>query len=433
MIRRILIVLFCLASGTLAAQDQASGPTDQPILRMELDAEEAIPGQQLNLRLTVLVPTFMPDPPEWPSFEMPNLLVRLPEKSTNPTSEKINGSTWAGITRRYRMSPMVPGQFALPAQDIGVTYANPETNAPIQVTLTTDPISFSGTLPEGTEDLNPFLAAADLNLSIDVQGDPMVLTAGQSVKLVISAQVDGTSPMFLPKLLPSIKIDGITLYPDEPVLTESDNRGQVSGSRQESVTLFAEGGGSGQVPDISLEWYNLSSKKVETTTAAGFDVSISGPPAATIPEPRDWRLIALYAVVAAICVGLSILSLRWTRPRLKDWRAKSRATKLASEAHVYHAVQSAIHNRDFAAMRPALDVWSARLPTSHDPLADPRLYNALVEIGHIRYGNPAMVTQDEGPAWQSLASALPKIRQTAKAGHSVQSLPPLNPGTWLLG
>ena len=65
-----------------------------PILRVDFPETEAIPGQFLTLRLTVLVPTFMPAPPVWLSFEAPNLLVRVPEGGTSPVSERIDGETW---------------------------------------------------------------------------------------------------------------------------------------------------------------------------------------------------------------------------------------------------------------------------------------------------------------------------------------------------
>ena len=70
---------------------------DQPVLRVAIEETETIPGQPINLRMTVLVPTFMPKPPVWPSFEAPNLLVRIPPRGGGPTSERIGGQTWSGV------------------------------------------------------------------------------------------------------------------------------------------------------------------------------------------------------------------------------------------------------------------------------------------------------------------------------------------------
>ncbi|MCP4818083.1 MAG: hypothetical protein GY883_02770, partial [Shimia sp.] len=93
---RLLAFLFLLLLPLAAlAQDQ------DPLLEITFEERETIPGQPLTLRLTVFVPTFMPKPPVWPSFETPNLRIRLPERSTSPTSRTINGGTWSGVSRRY--------------------------------------------------------------------------------------------------------------------------------------------------------------------------------------------------------------------------------------------------------------------------------------------------------------------------------------------
>ncbi len=103
------------------AADRPLQALAQPVLRMAFERTEAIPGQPLTLRLTVLSPTYLTSPPVWPSFEAPNLLIRLPEGATTPTSERIGGETWSGVSRRYRISPMIPGEFPIPPQEVVVT------------------------------------------------------------------------------------------------------------------------------------------------------------------------------------------------------------------------------------------------------------------------------------------------------------------------
>ena len=158
---RFFFLVFILLPAPLAAQDQ---PDQLPQLLIDFPETETMPGQPLTLRLTVLVPTFMPKPPVWPSFEAPNLLVRLPARATNPTSQRVGGETWAGVSRRYEIAPMVPGNVVLPAQEVVVTYRNPETGDSEQVRLMTGSIAFRAVVPEGAEGLDPFIAAADLKL-----------------------------------------------------------------------------------------------------------------------------------------------------------------------------------------------------------------------------------------------------------------------------
>ena len=126
-----------------------------PLVEMEFDADApVVVGQPVALRLTVLVPTFMPQPPVLPSFETPDLMVRLNGRATNPTSRRIDGETWSGITRSYSLYPMVQGRFDLPAQEVGVVYMD-ATSTEQRVQIPTEPVSFTAGLPEGADGLDP--------------------------------------------------------------------------------------------------------------------------------------------------------------------------------------------------------------------------------------------------------------------------------------
>jgi hypothetical protein len=195
---------------------RVQAPDGGPVLEVTFEETEAIPGQPLSLRLTVLVPTFLPHPPVWPSLEAPNLLVRLPERSTNPTSARVGDETWSGVTRNYRISPMVPGDFTIPPQEVIVTYADPDSNEAVKATLRTEAVAFRGVVPEGAEGLDPFIAADALELEQTVDGEPGAMAPGDSVTRAVVATVSGTSPMFLPDLLVPVVVDGIASYPDEP-------------------------------------------------------------------------------------------------------------------------------------------------------------------------------------------------------------------------
>jgi MlrC C-terminus len=381
--KRSAVVLLVLAFAPPLGAQEADEPAG-PVLEVDFKEAEAVPGQPLSLRLTVLVPTFMPKPPVWPSLEAPNLLVRLPEGSTGPTSKRIGGQTWSGITRHYRISPMVPGDFAIPPQEVMVTFADPDTNEPTKATLSTEPLAFSGVVPVGAEGLDPFLAAEALKLEQEITGDPETMAPGESVTRTVTARIRGTSPMFLPDLLPAMTVEGLAAYADEPALAEADDRGVLSGTRTERVTLVAEGGGSGEAPPVSLDWYNLKTGKVETATLEGFAISVDGPPARSA-EPRDWRVIALTALAGALAVALALWLLRRLLPPLGRWVRARRADWLASEARAYARLRQVAKHRDHAALRPALDAWAAKV-SGPDPRRDARLQDALRQLGAARYG-----------------------------------------------
>lgn len=407
---------------------QVTGPTivfaQEPIVRVEIEETETIPGQSLSVRMTVLVPTFMPSPPVWPSFEAPNLAIRV--ASTGPVSERIDGASWAGISRRYLLSPMVPGTFDLPAQSIGVTWADPETNAPRRSDVTTDPVTIAGIVPPGAEGLDPFLAANALELTQTIEGDTEGLSPGASVVRTVSATVQGTAPMFLPALLPPHQIEGMRAYADQPVVEEFDERGTLSGTRTERVTLIAEGGGAGVAPDIEVQWFNLSNQSIETATLEGFSVSIEGPPAASMElETRDWASIARIALAVLLAFGLLGLAWRKLAPPIGRWCKAKWASWQNSEPVAFRALQRSVRRRDLQNLFPALETWAARVPGT-DPMGDPALLAALARLGQARYGRGEV---NKSVGWHTLAQALPGVRQRSRVRQKAPPLPPLNPHT----
>lgn len=404
---------------------QTTPARDEPILQVIFEDTEAVPGQPLSLRLTVLVPTFLPQPPVWPSLEAPNLLVRLPEGSTRPTSERIDRETWSGVTRHYRISPMVPGDFEIPPQEVIVTYADPRSSQPVKVSLTTEALAFSGVVPEEAKGLDPFIAARGLELSQLIDGNPEAMVPGDSVARTVTARIQGTSPMFLPELMPATTVEGIAAYADDPVLEERDDRGSLAGTRTERVTLVAQGGGSGQAPPVSFDWYNLERSRVETAAVEGVAIAVEGPPARSA-EPRNWRVIALSVLAGALVLIVGLQLLRRLLPPLRRWIRARYAEWLASETHAYARLRRVAVSHDHAALRPALDAWAAKIPTT-DPRQDSRLQAALAKLGEARYGRDAPVGFEEG--WRALIAILPEVRRASRTSHpGTTALPPLNPG-----
>ncbi|WP_343504931.1 hypothetical protein [Alloyangia pacifica] len=423
--RRLLWIACLLLPGFAVAQDgEAPGAEDLPQLVVDFPETEAIPGQPLSLRLTVLVPSFMPKPPAWPSLEAPNLLVRLPSRSTNPVSERINGETWSGISRHYRISPMVSGQVALPPQEVLVTWQDTATGEARQTALSTGPITIAGVVPERAEGLDPFIAAADLTLTQQIEGEPAAMVPGDSLKRQVTVAVEGLSPMFLPQMLGPIELPGVAAYPDEPRLSEQEDRETLSGTRAESVTYLAEAGGGGALPEITLDWFDTDEGVVKTASAEGLELQIDGPPPGR-STPLDPRRIALLALAAALALGLLWLALRWLLPAVSRRRALRRAAELASERHAWRALMQVIGRRDHAALRPALDLWAGRVE-GPDPRHAAPVEAALLALGAQRYGGGGAANPSD-TAWTSLRGALEVARPSRHKNSEVSALPPLNP------
>ena len=431
MIRRFLLLLVICMAGQVWAQTAA-----EPILRTSLEEDSAIPGQPLIYRVTVLAPTWMPKPPVFPSFEVPNVLVRLPSRASQPASERIDGETWSGVSRAYRLSPMVPGTIRIPAGTIKVTYADPQTRDPIETELVTDAFDIHGVVPPGAEDLQPFLAAQSLDLKRTVEGDPANLKAGDALIVKMTVTVRGVPPMFVPPVTPDLSLPGLAFYDQSPALSESEDRGIVSGTRTETVTIVAENAGSYQIPDITLSWYDLENRAVETATLPALDLAVSGAPRpqAQSEAPTDWRTLAAgagaLAVLGAVLVAVFFFAVRRYGPRMLAAFSNLQKRLKASEWYAFRQFQKALRTRNYSqAMQTGL-IWRDKIDPKGQAHGWTSFGVAISQLGIAKYGHRSQPDNNSGrTAWDVVRRCATDIRRELKSKKrkDVSDLPPLNP------
>ncbi|MEX0278732.1 MAG: hypothetical protein AB3N19_14525 [Ruegeria sp.] len=406
--RYLPLLLMLLPSGLLAQTDV------QPKITVETPTEAVTVGQPALVRIKVLVPTFMPEPPVFPSMEQENLLVRLPERATGPISETVEGETWSGVQRSYRLYPLNAGQVDLGPQSIGVTFADPDTNAPVKVSVELPNIRLTADVPDAARNLNPLIIATGFGLDQQIEGETDMQFGG-AVTRRLTAKITGTTPMLVPDLIPVIQDPLLKAYPKEPRFTESEDRGILSGQREDEVVYLAQDGGETQLSAISVQWYNLSTNQVETIEIDAIDLTLA-PPKWTPPDARTLATIAIWAAVAALGAWAFV---RWSRPRVVAWHHARREKYLSSPAFALKRLKEAIQQRNLSAAYAALDLWKARAAS---PATAADLERELTQIGAARYSVHALNTAEH---WQAAKSALGLLGQSHRP--KTEQLPPLNP------
>lgn len=416
---RQLLLLFLAIVLPLQAVAQDRG---KPIVEVEFKEDETIPGQYLTLRVTVLVPTWMPEPVAFPSLDVPNLRIRLPERSTSPTSRTIDGNSWSGVSRRYLVSPMVRGTFSIPGQNLQVTYADPQTSEPVKAELAVVPVTLRGIVPKGAEGLDPFIAAKDLSLSQEISENLLDLKPGDSITRTITARTTGASPIILPMLIEVPAIGGFAAYADDPIIEEHEDRGLVSGTRSETLTLMVQGNGSGTLPALRIDWYDIDSRKVQSTTLDAVEISATGAPTAGADRisERDLTTIAGLAAAVVVLVVATLLA----KPYVQKWLRERRVRRVASKDFAARALLAFIHKRDLAATMSALDTWAGRNPIT--PRSDLKeIEAALLPLTAARYGREN--SAERGEDWKALAQVVKKFQRRQPRASPETPLPMLNP------
>lgn len=416
----VFFVLWLASFTAVWAQDV------QPKLEVTFEENETVPGQPLTLRLTVLVPTFMPDPPVWPDFETPNLMVRLPSKASSPTSKSIGGETWSGTSRRYQITPVVPGTFEIPAGDVKLRYRALEGSDVLEAVLPVPAQSVTGVVPEGAEGLDPFVAAENLTLTQTVEGDTTGLDAGASFSRIIEVKIEGVSPMFLPPVNPEDGLAGLRAYPESPVVEESENRGVVRGLRLEKTTYVVEGSVEGALPEVRLQWFNLKTGRVEDAVADAVEVQADAPVLAPRSEPLDLAMLLRWGAVGVALMVAVWVAIRWAVPVVRQYWLDAQDRRLNSAGFAYHQLRKALKTRALSASKQAYLVWSQRGPSASKETEE-AIANAFLDIGAARFGQ----AQAAGAlhAWDRLNTLCHRKRRETRYRRDTKTpdLPPLNP------
>ena len=397
---------------------------DEPIVRVEVTPEAVNVGESAQLRVTVLVPTWFPRPPVFPSFELSNAITRLPPDSSYPTSERVGRETWSGIIRNYRVYPMLGATYRLAGQTIRVTWANPGAD-PLIAEVPIPDIEFRGVVPEGAEGLDPYLAGTGFTIRREVEGDLEALEPGDAIVVRYVAELEGLPAIFIPPLAPDLSAPGVSAYADEPVIDDE------TGSRTETVTLVFEAGGDVDLSGLNIDWWNMATAQIETAAVDPLTITVIGPAIGmVVPSEADapaWRSIAVSSVVAVLII-LTVWRL-W--PVMAERKAAARRDYEASEQFAYRRLQAALNGDDAAAAHQQMLGWVARIAPGYDlrrfasEYGDEALRSSLSAFIAGLYGG-----SEVSGGMRRLASGIAEARHAClrrMETTDVPALPPLNP------
>ena len=126
---RLRVVAHLLA--VLVTAPALAQTTAQPQVTVTLDPDGPVTvGTPVEITATVLVPTWMPDPPVWPDLQIADAITRLPERSTHPVSQRVGRESWSGVARTWQIVPQRAADYDLGQTQIALTYADPDTSQP---------------------------------------------------------------------------------------------------------------------------------------------------------------------------------------------------------------------------------------------------------------------------------------------------------------
>ena len=394
-----------------------------PVVRVTIEPETVAVGEPLSLTITVLVPTWFPSPSVYPSFEVAGAVTRLPPDSSYPGRGEVDGESWSGIVRQYRIYPLVGATYRLSGLTMQVTYADPDSLKPVTVEIAVPQIEFRGEVPPGAAGLDPYLAGRKLTLIREIEGVFDGLEVGDAIVLRTVAELDGLPSIFLPPLIAPHELDGVSIYADEPVFEDDD-----LARRMERQTLVFDAGGEFIVPGATFEWWNTETEAIEratieplsfTVTGAGVEAGSETELASERPNRRAlWTV--LVGVGAVIFIMWRLQPARRINTILERWKEKRRQ----SETYAFGRLRQALRSKDSREVYRALLHWRERFELGIDFAPGSDLHGQIEVLGRALYSEKAPAVDLVRLERLLVVGRQVALRRSADGYRS--ALPPLN-------
>jgi hypothetical protein len=418
--RFVIFSLIALATST------ATFAQDRPIVRAEITPGTVAVGESIELKVTILVPTWFTRPPVYPNLELANAITRLPDDSSYPMRERVGNESWSGIVRSYEVLPLLGASYRLGGQTVSIAYADPGSD-PVIMDVEIPEVVFQGLVPAGAVDLDPYLAGRSLVLSLSIEGEIDDLEVGDALVLNYIAELEGLPAMFLPPLAPALAFEGVSIYADSPDLDDG-----AMARRSEKLTLVFDAGGDFVVPDLTLSFWNTATEAIDSTTVEGFAFSVAGP--AVMPSNGGVGSEGRWLLWISVAAGASFLAviIYLLGPATAGYFRVVAEKRRGSEPYAFAAVQTALRANSTDEAYRAMLVWLPRLNPgmSMRQLAqrygDAALVSDVESLSRMNYSRSVNgIDGDASQLARGLAEA--RGRYISQLTVAAGDLPPLNP------
>jgi len=428
---------------------QAQDP--EPFARVRLEpSNDVTVGQPISVVVEVLVPSYFMGAPVFPDLDVDDAVVVFEPRGANFTERAEGGVTLAGQSRRYDIYPQRRGEYVIPTIGVDVRYFG--VDGATDASVSSAPVRFRASVPDGAEGLDPFIATTRLTLEESFDVEPVEIFVGDAFTRTLTMTVADALSMVIPPL-EFAPIPGLSVYPSPPRATDSGGeRGSaVAGTRVEAASYLAREPGHYELPEVALEWWDVAGQRRMRATVAAveFDVVVDPSAVTEIELPADastevveetpargrWPLLSFVERYGAVVAGALLVV--WLGIRLEHLLAprlrRARLAREHSESASFVRFRDAALSGDSRATARALMAWldrrneSSRTALFHDfarEADDPMLEREVSALDGALYGpDPDDVVWSGARLWRRVN----KARARRVDEDDAPRLPPLNP------
>lgn len=282
----IIPILICLLSATLGP---ASLGAQEPKVRAAISSKAPhYAGQKLAYVVELLAPGYFASAPVFDVPVTQGMVIIPPLDSPVVSSETMTDVTYT--VQRHELSLLAPqsGDHIVPPITVRFQFKRaPLDKDRVPAAVTTPAVTFTTTQPPGTEGLGQVISARELTVVEGWKPDPAPsnVKAGDAFTRTVTYVARDMPGMMFPPF-PTARIDGVAIYPKEPVVRDHSDRGDMVGRRSDSVTYLFQKPGQYRLPGARFTWWDLDTRTVRTIELPAHPVLVAPNPALESARPQ---------------------------------------------------------------------------------------------------------------------------------------------------
>ncbi len=254
--RSIVFSLVCIVATATCLQ-----ATDIRVVAGISEEGAALVGQRRTYFIEVQTDTWFTGPIEITPPSLDGLiLVQLEAFGINGTS-RIEGTTYTTHRKEFALFALNPGSLIIPPGTVKAKVADPG-NPAISFEGKSPGANFTAAMPPGVEEGEFFLTTPSLRVEATWDRDPGKGSVGDAFQRTISMTAEDIMGMVFPPV-PDVKIAGVRVYRDPPLVDDLTGRGGLVGSRSEILTYVFEKSGQYVLPAITLSWWDEKNSELK--------------------------------------------------------------------------------------------------------------------------------------------------------------------------
>ncbi len=349
----IAIVSLAVAGAPQDKEEKKEGNVEIIVRSLLRPEGTARVGERIVWQVDVLAKDSWASLPRLPQINLSGAIVYTPSSQSVRLTETIEGSTYTGQRYEWWVYAKRPGKLTLPetaidvvAKSFGVGAGEPEVSRRVL-----EQVVIEVKVPPGLDKDIPVVSADEL--TAHQSWDPAAVRrfkVGDGISRRIERTLSGAPALMLPPVV-FADVEGVRQYRKQPELNDRLNRGELVGSRSDSVTLVFERAGDFELPAVIIDWWEPASSTWQQLELPGIEVVVDqAGEVADVAENEgtvtssSWAVARLFGFILGP-MGLAGLVFYFARRPISDAIVARRESRFVRERVVYRQLLKVVEDR----------------------------------------------------------------------------------------